>query len=278
MKLIYENKKGKVEMYGGGGDGFNIIEITGLSLPENDIETVYYPNVPGRKVESATPLERIITLSGDIYDKTNKKLERAINVFSCPGTITINSNGKVRKISARCISFEPNRRRGFFVPFTAQFTADDPYFTDANETKVYVFKREKLLSTEFSLPCMVSSRITEADIINRGDGSIEPVFEISSKEGAVCPEGIVIRNRNNGNEIKLLCNVEENEVITVNVEMRKITSNIRGNLISYMADETSISRFALDSDISAVEIAANDMEGKIYAVCRYSNRYLYALI
>lgn len=278
MKLIYENKKGKVVMDGGGGEGFNIIEIKGLSFPENDMETVYYPNVAGRKVGSVTPLERIITLSGDICDKTNKKLERAINVFSHPGTIIINSNGKLRKISARCVSFEPNKRRGLYVPFVAQFTADDPYFTDVNETKVYVFRREKLLSSEFSLPCMVSKRKTETDIINRGDGAIEPIFEISSNCGAVCPEGIIIRNRDNGDEIKLLCDVEENETITVDVGNRKITSNKRGNLISYMAEETSISRFSLDSDISMVEIIAKDMAGTIYAQCLYSNRYLYALI
>ncbi len=278
MKLIYENKKGKVAMDGGDGEGFNIIEIRGLSFPENDMETVYYPNVAGRKVENVTPLERVITLSGDICDKTNKKLERAINVFSHPGTITINSNGKVRKISVRCISFEPNRRRGSFIPFVAQFAADDPYFTDVGETKLYVFRREKMLKTQFSPPCMVSMRKTETDILNRGDGEIEPVFEISSKIGAVCPEGIIIRNRNNGNEIKLLCDVEEDEIITVDVGNRKITSNKRGNFISYMAEETSISRFSLDSDISTVEIIAKDMTGTIYAICRYSNRYLYALI
>lgn len=278
MKLTYENKRGKVVMYGGGGDGFNIIEIRGLSLPENDMETVYYPYVAGRKVESVTPLERIITLSGDILDKTNKKLERAINVFSHPGTIIINSNGKVRKISARCISFEPNRRRGNFVPFAAQFVADDPYFTDVNETRVYLFKQEKKLGTQFIPPCMISSRKTEADIINCGDGAIEPVFEISSLQGVVCPNGITVRNRQNGNEIKLMCDIEKNEVITIDVKMRKITSNKRGNLISFMTDETSISRFLVDNDISTLEVVADDMKGNLYAVCRYENRYLYALI
>jgi len=42
MKFIYENDRGKVVMYGGNGDGFNIIEIRGLSLPENDIDSIYY--------------------------------------------------------------------------------------------------------------------------------------------------------------------------------------------------------------------------------------------
>lgn len=278
MKFIYENERGKIIMQGGGGDGFNIIEIKGLSLPESDAETTYYPNVAGRKVGSITPLERIITVSGDVFDKTNKKLERAINVLSLPGTIIINSNGSLRKISARCVSFEPNRRRGPFVPFAAQFVADDPYFTDVNETKVYIYRREKKLSSQFALPCIISTRRTESDIINRGDGCVEPVFEIYSRDGAVCPDGIIIRNRNNQKEIRLMCDVEENEVITVDVKERKITSNKRGNLISLMADETSISRFDLDSDISAVEVVATDMEGTISAVCKYSNRYLYALI
>ena len=278
MKLTYENKRGKVVMNGGGGEGFNIIEVTGLSLPENDMDIVYYPNVPGRKTESSTPLERIITLSGDIFDRTNKKMERAINVLSRPGNIVINSNGKVRKIKARCISFEPNKKRGAYIPFTAQFVADNPYFTDVDETKVYVFRREGKIVSQFALPCVVSTRRTEADIINRGDSAIEPIFELSSINGAVCPGGITIRNRENGNEIKLLCDLLESEVITVDVENRKITSNKRGNLISVMADETSISRFSIDGDISTVEIVVKDVTGSFYAVCRYFNKYLYALI
>ncbi len=278
MRLIYENERGKVVMNGGNGEGFNIIEIKGLSLPENDIEAVYFPNSPGRKVQNVTPLERAITISGDICDKTNQKLARAVNVLSVPGRIIINSNGRVRKIDARCVSFEPNKRRGAYVPFAVQFIADDPYFTDMNETLINVFKREGKVSSEFVLPCVFSKRKTEAEIINRGDGTIEPIFEISSVSGAVCPEGISIKNTTNGNEIKLMCDVLAGEVITVDVKKRKITSNLRGNLIFLMADETSISRFFLDTDISTVTIYAKDLEGTFHATCRYLNRYLYALI
>ena len=38
MKLVYENERGKVVMKGGGSDTFNITQIKGISLPENDVK------------------------------------------------------------------------------------------------------------------------------------------------------------------------------------------------------------------------------------------------
>lgn len=278
MKLIYENDRGKVVMHGGGDGTFNIIEIRGLSLPDSDVNSVYYPNVAGCKVESITPLERSITVSADARDKTGSQISRAINVFSKAGTITIVSGGKIRKISARCVSFEPNKRRGIYVPFAVQFVADDPYFTDVYETKTAVRKREKVLVSPFVLPCAVSIRKVEADIINHGDSEVEPVFEITSTSGAVCPYGIVIRNESKNEEIKINTDVSAGEVITVDVKNRKITSNTRGNLISCLDNETSISRFSFDTGISTTKVIAQDIEGEIYVTCTFNNRYIYAVV
>ncbi len=278
MRLIYENERGKVVMHGGGGDGFNIIEVRGLSFPDSDVDSVYYPNVAGCSVEGVTHMERTITVSGDVYDKTNNKIVRAMKVFSKDGIITISSGGKTRKISARCISFEPNKRKGMYTPFTAQFVADNPYFTDMYETCVNINKREAKLSSPFVPPFTASTRKTEADIVNQGDSSIEPVFLISSFNGAVCPKGIIIKNLQNGNEIKLVTDIKAGEIITVDIKNCKITSNQRGNIISCIDNETSISRFSVDIGISTVKITAEDIDGAITADCRFNNKYIYAVI
>ena len=72
MKLVYENKKGKIVLKGGGRGGFNIIKITGISLPENDVSTVRYPNMAGQIVTRLTPMERVITISADVRDENKK--------------------------------------------------------------------------------------------------------------------------------------------------------------------------------------------------------------
>ncbi len=278
MKLTYENDRGKIVMRGGGADVFNIIEIRGLSLPENDINSVYYPNRAGCVVESMTPQERAITISGDARDATGNNILRAMNIFSKAGTITISSGGRTRKILARCISFEPNKRRGNYVPFAVQFMAENPYFSDVYETKVAVNKREKLLATQFVLPCALSLRKTEALLINKGDAPVEPVFILSSLDGAVCPCGIVIENLSNGQKIKLNTDIQPGEKITVDIKNRRIISDLRKNLISCLDDETSISDFCLDLGVSTVRISASDMEGRLYAECIFNNNYICACL
>lgn len=278
MKLTYENERGKIVMYGGGEGIFNIIEIRGLSLPENDIDSVYYPNVAGCVVQSSTPQERAITISADARDAAGTNVLRAMNIFSKPGTITIASGGRTRKISARCLNVETNKRKGIYVPFVLQLMADNPYFQDVHDTKTVINKREKLLATSFLLPCAMSVRKTEAMLVNKGDVPIEPVFNISSLNGAVCPDGIVIENLDSGVKIKLNTDIGAKETIEVDVKNRRILSSERGNIISCLDEETSISAFFLDLGVSTVRISAQDIEGDMYAGCTFNNNYICACL
>ena len=274
MKIIYENERGKVVMYGGGSGIFNIIEIRGLSMPENDIDTVYYPDMAGCIVNKSTSQERVITISGDVRDATGKNIARATHIISKPGAMTIISSGQSKKIFVRSISFETNRRKGTYIPFVLQLMAENPYFQDANETRTTVSKREGVLSSPFVLPCELSVRKTEAMVVNSGDVSIEPVFILTTPEGVVCPEGIVIENLNTGTKIKLNTDIAPDEQIMVDVKNRRITSSSRGNIISCIDDDTSLSEFLLETGVSNVKISAWNAEGKIYAECIYNNNYL----
>lgn len=278
MKLVYENERGKVTMYGGGKKGINITQITGISLPENDVNTVRYPNVPGQTVTRSTPMERIITISADVQDENKKQILNAAKVFSVPGTIYITSFGKTKKIKARCISFEPNKSKGNYIPFTVQFCADNPYFEDIYEYKTQICSRKGMLSSPFVLGCKFSERMLRNNVVNSGDVPIEPVFEISSADGAVCPEGIIIKNLTNGNTMVLITDVAPGEKITVDVKNRKITSSTRNNIISCLTKDTSLSRFSINAGVSDVEIFANNAQGEISALCRHNNNYISAVV
>ncbi len=274
MKIIYENERGKVVMYGGGNGIFNIIEIRGLSMPENNIDAVYYPDMAGCRVNKSTFQERIITISGDIRDNTGKNTTRAMNIISMPGAMTIISGSVSRKIFVRSISFETNKRKGAYIPFVLQLMAENPYFQDVNDTKTIVSKREGVLSSPFVLPCNFSIRKTQAMIVNNGDVNLEPVFILKSPEGVVCPEGIVIENLNTGAKIKLNTDIAPDEQIKVDIKNRRITSSSRGNIILCLDDETSLSEFFLETGVCDVKVSAWDAEGKINAECIYNNNYL----
>lgn len=278
MKLIYENERGKVVLKGGASDTFNITQIKGLSLPENDASTIRYPNVAGQTVTKSAFMERMITISADVRDKNRKHIAEALSVFSSPGTIYITSFGKTKKIDARCVSFEPNKSKGAYIPFTVQFCADNPYFEDIYETKTDICLRNSLLKSPFVLGCRFSERTLKNNVINRGDTGVEPVFEISSRDGILCPSGIAIKNLTNGNSITLNTDIEPGEVITVDIKNRKVISSKRGNIISCVAQDNSLSRFLLDIGVSSVEIVALGATGELTAQCIHNNSYISAVV
>lgn len=273
MRLVYENKRGKVVMHGGGAAGFNITNISGLSIPENNVSTVRYPDIAGQIVTKSTPMERIITISGDVYDENKKQMMNASKVFLTPGVMYITSSGKTKKIKCRSISFEQGEKKGSYIPFTAQFCADNPYFEDMYETVTNISKREGRLTSPFVLGCAFSERLAKNNVINSGDVTIEPIFEISSEKGGECPFGITIENVTNGNSITLNTDISAGEIITVDVKNREIKSNLRGNIISCIKTDTSLSRFSLDVGISLIEIKSPDSKAELFTVCRHNNSY-----
>ena len=274
MRLVYENERGKITMYGGGKVGFNIISISGLSLPENNINTIRYPNMAGQTVTKSTPMERFITISGDVYDENSKQIINAVRIFSFPGDVYITSYGKTKKINCRTVSFDTGNKKGSYVPFTVQFCADNPYFEDTYETKVNISKREGKLSSPFVLGCAFSERLTKNNVINCGDVAIEPVFEISSEEERTCPEGITIKNATNGDSVTLETDISAGETITVDIKNREIRSNLRGNVLFCLKSDTSLSRFLLAPGISMVEISAPGSSGELLTICKYNNSYV----
>ena len=274
MRLTYENERGKVTMYGGGNiRGINILTINGLSIPENNVSTVRYPNQAGQFVTKSTPMERFITIAADVYDENTKHISNAQKVFSLPGILYITTSEKTKKINCRCVSFDTGVKKGSYAPFTVQFCADNPYFEDIYETKRSISKREGNIKAPFVLGCEFSKRHTENNVINSGDVSIEPVFEITSEKGIICPDGITIKNKTNGNFITLDTEISAGETITVDIKNRKIMSSVRGNIISCIRKETSLSRFLIDTGVSLVEIATPGATGELSGLIKYRNSY-----
>lgn len=274
MRLVYENERGRITMYGGGKAGFNIINISGLSLPENNVNTIRYPGIAGQTVTKSNPMERYITISGDVYDENNKQIVNASRVFSLSGVLYITTNGKTKKINCRTVSFDIGSKKGLYIPFTVQFCADNPYFEDIYETKTYISKREGKLSSPFVMECVFSERLTKSNVVNSGDVAIEPVFEIRSEKERLCPEGITIKNVTNGATITLVTDILANETITVDVKNREIISNLRGNMLFSLKTDTSISRFSLEPGISLIEISAPGSGGELLTVCKHNNNYV----
>ncbi len=277
MKLIYENSVGRITMRGGTDAIYNITEISGLSLPEVTADTVRYPGEAGQEVTQLLYLPRTITIAGDICDKTGKHTAFMANVCAKSGTMYVAQNRSVRKISCRVLSFLPGKRKGVYVPFTLQLVADKPYFEDSSETEVVIAKREKTLSSPFIFPTHFSKRTARANILNRGSVPLEPVFLISSKEHAVCPNGIIIENMTTGERLKLHLEVLSGETIKIDIENRKISGSVQGNLIGALDAATPMSKFSLSEGINDISLTAEDETVPLFMSCHYQNKYVQAL-
>lgn len=277
MQLIYKNELGIVRLSGKHSDGFCITEISGLSLPQTHANTVNYPGVPGQTVLSLSVMARTITISGDVKDKTGTCVSKAAAVFSRPGALFIYSSNKNKKIACRCQSFIPEKRKGIYVPYVIELVCDNPLFEDVAEKKVDILTKQRLLKNSFVLPCAFSSHKTQGRVINSGTYKNEPVFEISCLTDAACPDGIVIENLTTNKKIVLNTDVLSGECITVDVKSRKITSNLRQNLLDVLSDDSVLSELYLGVGINDLLAKADNEASLINVKCKFTNTYVEAV-
>lgn len=278
MKLVYENKLGKVVFTGGGDGVFRLTKLSGLSFPETETDAVRYAGEPGQTVTKISVLPRTITIAGDVKDENGKQVAYAAKVLSYEGTLTVITSYVKRKNSCRCISFTPEGKRGIFVPFTMQLICDNPYFEDTTQTSVTIAKRESLFTSPFVLPVMFSARRNEAKVLNRGSVKTMPVITVTAKEDAPCEKGILLQNETTGACLLLSCGIRAGETVTIDCKNRKIHSDIRGDLLEYLSCNTPMSQFYLQLGINDISIYAENETTPIFAFCRFQNQYGEAIL
>lgn len=281
--VSYENEYGKIGMGGGAHPRFNIREITGLGLPEKNYNTVTYAGTDGQETISETVLPRTITIGGDISGNLQHEIANAAKVLNHPGTLYIQSLAKRRRIPCRCIAFDISERRQgkLFQPFVFQFTADSPYFLDMENRTIAVFKRIDQITPSFSFPLVFTRRDNEADIVNAGDSNTEPIFYIYNTARAASTYsdeyGIEIVNQTTGASIFLLYHTQDGEVITIDIPRRKISSDVNGNIINCISDDTFLSDFTLTPGTNHITVTNHNIDENIEVMCEYSSRYVEAV-
>lgn len=115
-----------------------------------------------------------------------------------PGMLKIQSGNKRRRIACRCTSLDDPERIGPFARFVIQFTCDDPLFNDFEDTVEPVYERNNHLygniansAWDTNGKLAFSTRLSGADLLNKGDSPCEPVFTVTNNE----PLGLAGRHR-----------------------------------------------------------------------------------
>jgi len=279
MRIIYKNELGAVTLCGGGEGDWRITAVHGLGLAPKAYTVVRYAGADGGDTIGEVVNVRTITVSGDVRSAAvrRRELSRAARVFNKKGVLTVISGNVRRRIDCRATRFEAEDKNAAAAPFVLQFSADDPAFSDIEASVVPIFRRENLIASPFTLPKMFSRRTTEADVINLGDMPCEPVLTIygARQSGATLAGGdeyIAIANAANSQEIRLSTGVLAEETIAIDIPKRRITSDVRGDLMAYLDGGSYLSDFWLEPGVN--HISAHSSDANAVMVCEFMGRYV----
>ena len=290
MEFFYENQWGTIHFKGGSrahGAGIYVKAVTGLGMPGKEYQIASYVNRPGQEVISARDLERVITLSVDVCSRHNvqEEVRCMTSVLYHPGTLTILSGTVHRKIACRCSGMEPPEYQGkHIVSVILQLTCDNPYFTDDMPHKVTLFARRDLVSGTFTLPCVFTERTTRKTVTNQGDVSVEPVVTIYNTGSAAVESeltddyGIYVVNHTTNKTLTLLYHTVPGEFITLDIPSRRVTSNLNGNLIASLAQDSFLSDFCLETGTSDIEVIRHNPSEEINVLLTYDQQYIEAVV
>lgn len=278
MKLVFENELGRAELYGGGDNTVRISAIDGLCVPPYERRGYTSYDFDGAVESGRHITRRTVTVGGDMK-ATPREAADFIKIFSEPGVLKIITSEFEREINVAACEAEYSNKNNGYVKFALSLTCDDPFFYDAKETRLGLYVREKLIDAETTFPATFSRRTTSASLAVKSDRDVEPVIIILGSPRNGDGEGrIVIENIMTGALFTLNYVPEEDEIITLDIKERTITSNLYGNLISYISDDSFMSDLVIGKNGAQFVTTGYGATGYVTAYIIYKNKYLEAMV
>lgn len=279
MTFTFYNDMGCFKLFGSAADGFCICSVSGLEPVSLTRTLETYIGEDGCIENSSQYGQRIITVSGDLRMNENSKNEirNAMRVLSRKCILKIDTEDKKRCINVNAATFTLGKKYSKYQTFVIQLICDYPHFSDENLTHGVLFKKERLLSKNSSLPTVLSRRISSCTLINKGDLTIYPVVTITKKDDVIRNNEILIKNETTGKEILLDKTMSYGEVIVVDVKNRKITSSIEGNILGTLNIYSTLSDFYCDVGENLISVFIDGEQTGLEVIISHYNEYLEAI-
>lgn len=281
LKLTYISKNGTAELWGGGKSPLRVTEIEGLGLAEKEYQTASFAGYDGQETISARYLQRSITVSGDVQSGSAREaLSKAVEILMESGYLYITDGDFKRRIYCNQTAFPDAKRvlRGKIATFAIQFVCDSPFFEDAENTVVALYKRQNNIPMPFTLPRAFTTTVTGASVNVSSRTAVEPVIEIRFSKAAAADETIAITNKTTDKKISLAHTPVKGEIITVDIKNRSIVSSANGNIIDELTDDTFLSDFKLIYGENEITVSVGSIYSGITVGCEFNNSYASALI
>lgn len=282
LTITYKNECGTVVMQGGGKQSpLRVTAIDGLGLLTKEYTVATYTGYDGQETISSRATARSITLAVELYSSNAPKIMRDIlMIFNREGYLYIQNEDIDRRIKCNQVQCPDASRvlKGQLATFAVQFVCDNPYFEDSVNTSIPIYKRVKLLQSPFTLDTMFGDIIKGATIQILGSVPVEPVISLYYPSAQDSAESIIVKNETTGAEINLTYSPKENDMITIDIKNRKVTSAISGNLINCLSLDTFLGDFVLVAGLNTLSVNMGDVDAKFTIECQYNNLYSEAVI
>lgn len=274
MIVIYKNKSEQSFEFSQ-KNNVGIVSISGLDIPTPEYERVTFAKENGTTTVGKRDLMRTITMSIDVHDTKGiirRKMNRVIHEEG--NLIFITKNGQRRKISAKIGKAESNPMGAGYFSYVLQFDCDYPYFSDIYPNESFIFNRRNLVSDTFTLPCVFTERSSYADIFNMGDKYVYPKIIIENIGQADSSDTVLtVLNETTGAFIKMNHQWAVGEVLTFDLETRKIVSSISGNVTKKMTDDTEFSKFYYEVGKNIISCESTSLNALFSAKSLYDSEY-----
>lgn len=275
MKIIIENDKGKIVMGGGIDSDFNLLSAEGLGLPPKSYTTVEKVGKSGQDTVNVRIMPRIITISGDVFIKDNRNIDKFLDVLAQDVWVTVCKGRKRRKIYTKIKEFEIYNKNGGYSGFVLQLEADEPFFRDVESEENYIFKRENMVTGNIDLPCIFTKRTVGMNITNKGSQRSYPkiiIYDMGSNGKNVTEKSLGFINKKTGATVMFEYGTSTGEVVTVDFDKRKAFSNISGDISGFLALENYLSAFYFDAGENFIDVI-NNTDREVSPVCIHENYY-----
>ena len=277
MRLIFENELGSFEMTGGGDAEIRVTKINGIGVQPYERQLLTSYDFDGAAESARRFPARSITVAGDIMNGSRRVAE-LMRILSEPCRMVLSGSGIERAIQVSAAEAEFGSRNGPYMSFALSLACDDPYFYDTEETVCGLFVRNKLINAQTVLPAVFSTRVNEADVEVNGDRAVEPVIEILGGEAKEGDGSIAVENLTDAKVFTIDYVPKKDECITIDIANRTITSDIEGNIIKYISDDSFMSDLVIENNKTRLRAIGYGATGTMSAYIRYKNKYIEAFI
>lgn len=288
MRIVLQNEFGSFEIGGGSHKKARLLTIEGIGIPAKEDTPIVFEGQAGQTIIGSRDLERVITMSLDFYGD-EREVEKLYRIIHKPVDILFFLGNRRRRIKGRCKVATDITSIIYhqWQSVALQFVCDNPYFSDFNDTVKAISANEDQfpnvnLDGEWyiELPAIATLRSSKASIYNYGDVEIYPLITLQNNKVAdVLSEesNITLTNLTTGKTITIEYQMSAGENITLDLESRAITSDINGNIVTYISDDTVLSDFYLAVGKNDIVIEASSADN-IFAIAHYSNQYISVVI